>query len=73
MSPAQEDRIPPPHLCSMCKRDHATWDDPAEAAGLWKGTIYNESVERIMPIRAWLCEMHSEQTESGRWVKDNNS
>lgn len=59
------------HRCSMCKRDAATWDDPAEATGLFVGTMWNEYSQRVMPIRAYLCDMHADQAESGSFVRQN--
>lgn len=58
-----------PRLCAMCKRDGATWDDPAEATGLFVGKIYSFSAEKVIPYRAYLCDMHADQTESGHFVK----
>lgn len=57
------------HYCSKCKQDPQLWDCPAEATGLFVGTYYNESEWRIMPIRAWLCDMHADEMESGRFVR----
>lgn len=60
------------HYCSMCKRDAATWDDPAEATGLFVGKMWNEYSHRLMPIRAYLCDMHADQAESGDFVRQNH-
>ncbi len=60
---------PPIHKCSMCKRDEATWQDPAEATGLFVGKMYSHSAEKVVPYRGYLCDMHAEQAEDGRFVK----
>jgi hypothetical protein len=56
-----------PHKCAWCKSDPHLCDDPADATGLFKGTYFNECTQRIMPIKAWLCDMHSDETETGRF------
>ncbi len=55
--------------CSMCKRDLATADSPADATGLFVGKFWNEYSQKVMPKRAWLCDMHADQAESGRFVR----
>ena len=57
------------HQCAWCKNSSETWDDPVDASGLFKGTYFNEGAQRVMPIRAWLCDMHSDDMETGRFVK----
>ena len=59
-------------LCAICKRDGATWENPAEATGLFVGKVYSESAEKIIPYRGYLCDMHADQMESGRFVEIAN-
>ena len=57
------------HECTWCKKNPQTWDKPVLATGLFKGTYFNEYSLRVMPVKAWLCDMHADETETGRFVK----
>ena len=59
--------------CAKCKTDMATADAPAEATGLFVGKFWNEYSQKVMPIRAWLCDFHADQAESGNWAKVNHA
>lgn len=56
------------HYCAKCKRDDGTWRDPAEASGMFVGTFYSESAQKVLPYRGYLCDMHADQAESGQFV-----
>jgi hypothetical protein len=51
-------------LCTLCKNDENLKDTPREAVGLFTGLYYNQH-ERLMPIRAWMCDFHADQMEVG--------
>jgi hypothetical protein len=58
--------------CSRCKANLSTCDAPAEATGLFVGKRWSEYAQRVIPVKAWLCDMHADECESGRFVKNNN-
>lgn len=57
-------------LCAWCKK--SDWGD-TEASGLYIGTVYNDSSDRVIPFKAWLCEMHQAETETVKCIKDNDN
>lgn len=53
------------HRCAMCaKSEHGD----TEATGLFIGKFWNEELEKVMPYKGYLCDMHSDEAESGSFV-----
>jgi hypothetical protein len=57
-------------FCAKCKRDPDTWDDPAEATGLFVGAFWNEKANKAMPYRGYLCDMHADGAEHGKFAQE---
>lgn len=55
-------------MCAWCAGH--PWGN-TEASGLYQGTVWNEDSGRTMPFKAWLCEMHQDDSriEAKRCIK----
>jgi hypothetical protein len=51
--------------CAKCKAQGYK----VEATGLFVGKFYNFTSESAMPYRGYLCDMHADEAESGKFVK----